>query len=239
MPKAFLTTPAPRIGLVLAALLLATAAPAQTVPRTVIPVATPRGGTFSSLDGPLFITLTNPMSDAVIWYTLDGSVPLPRKAMRYSGPLYTSQSLTVKAMATREGHESSDVMVEAYTFVIAPKVAMPAPTPPGGVYAGDSLEIILTCATAGATLYYSTTEMGPAGVQYVPGTRILLRKTTELRAFAALSGHYPSDTLRASFTLQGDILGARSLRAPGPRASGALTPWRKLWQGRRADGARP
>jgi uncharacterized repeat protein (TIGR03806 family) len=73
------------------------------VPALDPPSILPPGGTFY---GPVSVTLTPPVSNATMYYTLDGSLPTSSSAT-YSVPLNISNSLTLRANAFAPGFTNS------------------------------------------------------------------------------------------------------------------------------------
>jgi hypothetical protein len=73
-------------------------------------------------NGPVRITLTTATEGATIYYTLDGSEPFSVARQRpigatYAWPLALASTITVKAVAWREGWRQSDVTIERYLFL--------------------------------------------------------------------------------------------------------------------------
>ena len=71
----------------------------------------PPGGAFV---GEVEVELTTTDADAVIWYTLDGTPPVPGEAMRYDGPFVLDRSASVRALAE---HSFGQVSMAAPTFL--------------------------------------------------------------------------------------------------------------------------
>ena len=74
------------------------------------PVILPNGGSFNSS---IIITITNQISGAQIYYTLDGSVPTTN-ATTYSGPFALSASALVQAIAVMPGAVNSSVAAATF-----------------------------------------------------------------------------------------------------------------------------
>ena len=86
-----------------------TITPVQGTPN---PTISPNGGTFTTAQT---VTLADSDSNAVIYYTLDGSQPTT-SSQRYTGPLAVQTSLTLNAMAIAPSKIASSVV--SATFVI-------------------------------------------------------------------------------------------------------------------------
>lgn len=76
------------------------------------PVISPQGGTYS---GAQTITITCSTEGASIYYSLDNALP-DANANLYTSPFLLSESLSVKAIAIKEGMVSSDVVTANYVI---------------------------------------------------------------------------------------------------------------------------
>lgn len=79
--------------------------------KTAAPVISPNGGTFK---GSQTVTITCAASDAVIYYTTDGSTPTADSA-KYSGSFTLTSSATVKAFAVSADAAASDIATAVFT----------------------------------------------------------------------------------------------------------------------------
>ena len=70
---------------------------------------------------------------------------------------------------------------------IVPTVAMPVFTPDGGTYY-NNVEVTITCATEGATIYYTTSGADASEQSLVYNGPITISETTELKAVAVKDG---------------------------------------------------
>ena len=82
--------------------------------RVPIPGISPESGIYQ---GPIQveIAVTNP-SDAALWYTTDGTDPIPEQSTRYTGPITVSESCAIKAIATAPYYGPSVIARAAYTI---------------------------------------------------------------------------------------------------------------------------
>ncbi len=80
--------------------------------EVAVPQATPPSQSFSTN---VFVTLTTATDGATIYYTLDGSMPIPGSSPVYLDPIRVSLTTTIKAIAVRPGWKNSKVMTEVYT----------------------------------------------------------------------------------------------------------------------------
>ena len=82
-------------------------------------------------DQPFAVEITTETKDAEIWFTLDGSVPSSENdaSVRHTRPLRIDETTTLRAIATLEGHESSNV--DTQTFLFIDEIARQPAAPPG------------------------------------------------------------------------------------------------------------
>lgn len=146
-------------------------------------VATP---TFSYSNLKLSISTTT--EGATIYYTTDGSTPSTTntKAQVYSSPISLSSSATVKAIAVKADYTNSDVAT--YNFVIdnytcqAPQISR----------SGQTNSIIMTSATSGATIYYTTDGTTPTNGSARYSGPITVDHNQTIRAIAMKDGMFNS-----------------------------------------------
>lgn len=154
---------------------------------------------FSPTDGTTFLdTLTVTLScatpGATIRYTLNGSEPKTSSTV-YTMPLNLAATTTVKAKAFKTGIDPSNTATATYTKVTATPVCSP---PSGTVFTG-SLNLTLTCATAGATIRYTLNGSEPTASSPAYGGPLALTATTTVKAKAFKSGVSPSATVTAEY----------------------------------------
>ncbi len=93
-----------------------------------------------------------------IYYTTDGSDPTTSSSL-YIDPIQVNKAMTIRTLVVQEDYENSDIREFQYTF--ADKVATPeASLESGQVNQGE--ELVITCATSGATIYYTTNGNAPS-----------------------------------------------------------------------------
>lgn len=84
--------------------------PPPPPPLAAPPSLWPAAGTYS----PTQVTVSDNISGATIYYTIDGSTPSTSSA-KYTGPIAVSVTTTVKAIATAAGYSPSNVASAVYT----------------------------------------------------------------------------------------------------------------------------
>ncbi len=113
----------------------------------------PAAGTYST-DQSVTISCATPGS--TIYYTTDGTTPTTGST-KYTGAIAVvgnGTSIGIKAVAF-VGTASQSSVGNADYVINYPATAMPTFDPPGGSYSTDQ-SVTLSCATSGATIYYTT-----------------------------------------------------------------------------------
>jgi len=158
------------------------AAPAFSVPA----------GTYSQ---PQSVSLSTRTSGAAIHYTTDGSVPTAASPT-YSGPIAISRTTTVRAVATAAGMTASTIAGATYTL----QAAQPTYAPPPGHYMTPQF-VEISCASPGATIYYTTDGSTPTTSSKTYTGSILVAVGTTIRSIAVIPGWSPSTVATGSYTI--------------------------------------
>lgn len=162
-------------------------------------VATPR---FSPAAGGVpsgtTVTITCATEGAVIHYTTDGTAPTA-SSPTYSSPIAITADTTIKAIAVKTGMDNSSVASASYTIVL-PKVANPTFTPSAGeVLSGTTVTI--TCATAGADIYYTTDGSTPSDESTKYTAPIEITAATTIKAIGIATDYQDSSVVTAAYTI--------------------------------------
>ena len=91
---------------------------------------------------------------ATIHYTVDGTEPTAESPV-YNEAIAVGQTMTIKAIAMKEGMTDSEIAEVTYTIVPAEPVATPTLSLVSGSYTGVQT-LIIGCETADAVISYST-----------------------------------------------------------------------------------
>jgi len=131
--------------------------------------------------------------DGTLRYTLDGSEPTAESAA-YEGPLHLADTTTVKIKVFSAKYFDSEVVSE--TFSLIEKPLPPVIEPESGTVFSGSLPIVITNATPGATIYYTTDGTDPTTESslYQPFS---ITKRTVVKAIAA--GRHESAVAMAEY----------------------------------------
>ncbi|MBR6771392.1 MAG: chitobiase/beta-hexosaminidase C-terminal domain-containing protein [Lachnospiraceae bacterium] len=182
---------------------VATATPQATVlPVAATPVISPAGGSFTQAQT---VEITSETEGAAIYYTLDGEDPTEESTV-YNAPITVEQSLTLKAIAIKEGMTVSEVA--SVSFVIQPEeepeketVKTPTFSVKAGTY--DKVQnVALTSATEGATIYYTTDGKAPTISSTKYSKAITVDKSMTIKAIAVKEGMDNSAVAQAIYVIQ-------------------------------------
>ena len=171
----------------------------EVVKETVAtPVITPNGGELKY--GNNTVSIACDTDGATIYYTTNGATPTTNST-KYTGAFTLSSNATVKAIAVKTGWNNSSVASASFTYTVE-TVATPTITPNGGeIEAGTTISI--SCATSGATIYYSTNGAEPTTVYSAP---FALNEAATVKAVAKKTGWNNSATAQASFTIKQEVV---------------------------------
>jgi len=136
---------------------------------------------------------------STIYYTTDGNTPTT-ESTEYTGTpiaLLEDTITTVKAIAVREGYESSPVKTTTYT--ITHYLSTPTASPEAGSY--SSAQSVSLSAEVGSTIYYTTNGSTPTIESSVYSSAITLNATTTLKAISVKNGYGTSSVLSSTYTI--------------------------------------
>ena len=176
------------------------------------PTATPVSGSYT---GAQTATLACSTTGATMFYTLDGSNPVTSSTRKtYSAPFSVPMGTTLKAYAKKPGMTPSTIMTATYTQ--ATNVAEPIASPPGGSYNSEQT-VTLTCATSGATIYYTLDGSDPVAntARKTYSTPFTVAMGTTLKAYAAKAGVTDSAVLTQTYTQATNTVGTPKATPPG------------------------
>ena len=159
------------------------------------PVISPAGGTFSAAQQ---VTITDSVSGASIYYTVDGSTPTTGSTL-YTGPFQLTTDTTVQAIASAAGYLQSATSSATYTF----NTQTPAPqfSPAAGSYT-TTQSVTISDTTSGATIYYTTDGSTPTTASAQYAVPITVSSSTVIKAIATYSGLTASNLASATYSIQ-------------------------------------
>ncbi len=182
---------------------------------TQTPAFSPAGGTFTTAQN---VTLSDGTPGAVIYYTIDGSAPTTSSTV-YSTPITVdSGSVTINAIAQATGFGASSVGSATYNIQPA-ATATPAFTPGTGTYS-TTQSVIISDATSGAVIYYTTDGSTPTTSSAVYGATISVSTSSTLKALAVAPGFAQSAVATAAYVIQTGGSGNINFSGGFPSATG-------------------
>ena len=193
------------------------------------PIFDPTGGVF---DHVISVTLTPPpgFEGAVIYYTLDGSIPVVGSPTTYvyNQPIdlptlgNIENITTISAIYIYPGYLPSQVV--SYTYRITGRVADPVFDPVGGLYYAQTT-VEITCPNLAATIYYTTDGSDP--VPGNPGTSIFTdpiivpaQTSMIIKAFAIRADWIDSNIVTHIYNVTGVVLINTHVMNPPPLPDG-------------------
>ncbi|MCM1530686.1 MAG: M6 family metalloprotease domain-containing protein [Bacteroides sp.] len=150
------------------------------------------------------VTITSSTPGATIYYTQDGSEPTVKSTV-YSSPIVTTRQVTLKAFAVKEGWENSAVATATFTIKgndpITERVADPVFDPQSGAVP-QGRKVRISCATEGATIFYTTdgSEPTPESNEYTD--YISITKAVTIKAVAIKEEMQDSRIVTAKYTIR-------------------------------------
>lgn len=159
------------------------------------PVISPAGGTYSS---PQMVKITDTTPGVTIVYTTTGLPPNPGST-KYTALIPVTATETIKAMAFGSGFGNSAVATAAYTINLM--AATPAFSVKAGTY-GAAQKVVISDATKGATIYYTTTGKAPTASSTKYTVPVTVAASETLEAIAVATGDADSAVATAKYIIE-------------------------------------
>ncbi len=164
---------------------------------TQTPTFSPAGGSFTTAQQ---VTLSDGSTGAVIYYTIDGSIPNTSSSV-YSSPISVdSGAVTIKALAQAVGLAASSIGSATYTIQLA-AAATPTFSPGTGTYP-SAQSVTIADTTPGAVIYYTTNGTAPTTSSAVYSGAISVTANTTVEALATAPGFAQSAVASAAYVIQ-------------------------------------
>ena len=177
-------------------------------------VATP---TFSPAGGAVqegaTVSIACATEGATIYYTTNGTTPTTAST-KYTGAITVNSAMTIKAIAVKDGYYTNSAVASAsYTIKAREVVATPVISPAGGeVEKGATVTI--SCATSGATIYYTTNGAEPTTSATKYTGAITVNSAMTIKAIAVKDGYYTNSAVAtASFTVKAGTIDDATMQA--------------------------
>jgi hypothetical protein len=169
-------------------------------PRAAAPLFDPPPGFY---EAGYEVKISSATPSALIYYTRDGSDPLPGVSALYgdTSPILINSAFDLKAVAVKTGMLNSFVTSGAYGVKsIDTKVAAPVLSVPPGVY-NSTREIIITTATGGASIYYTLDGSEPNLNSILYSRPVVAASSVTIKTFAVKQGYEPSPVVAGSYEI--------------------------------------
>ena len=141
------------------------------------------------------VELTCGTDGATIYYTTDGSDPDDSKT-EYTGTAITvDKTMTIKAIAIKDGLTNSEVASATYTL----KCATPTITKDAEHFL-DAVNVTLACETEGATIHYTLDGNDPTGESATYSAPFEISATTTVKAIAVKANWSNSEVASETLT---------------------------------------
>ena len=177
----------------------AVADPSDILTLTYTINATLDAPTFSPATGEQFttsgsVTITAP-SGSTLHYSTDGGSTYTT-ASSNTATVTITEATTLKAYATQTDKTDSSIAEASYTV----KCPTPSISPSTGTYA-KAQSVTISCADAGATIYYTTDGSTPTTSSTVYSSAFTISKTTTVKAIAVRNNCVNSDVASETITI--------------------------------------
>ena len=172
-----------------------------SLPTVATPTFSPAGGSYTSAQS---VAISDATSGATIYYTTNGTTPTT-SSTQYSGGVTVSSTETLQAIAVAPGDANSTVASAGYTITRSqPAASTPTFLPAGGAYT-SAQSVVLSDATSGATIYYTTDGTSPTASSTKYTGPITVSSTETLQAIATATGYAGSAVGSAAYTIAASL----------------------------------
>lgn len=166
-----------------------------TLPAAAPPTLSLTSGTYTTVET---LTMSDSTAGATIYYSANATSATPVWTA-YGGPITVGTTETIEAIAMANGYSTSAAATAAYTINL-PATATPTFSVPGGTYT-TTQTVILSDATAGATIYYTINGTTPTTSSPVYTGAITVSSSETIEAIALAPGHSSSAVSSATYTI--------------------------------------
>ena len=181
-------------------------------PSAATPTFNIAPGTYTSTQT---VTISDATAGATIYYTTNGTTPTTASA-KYTTAIVVTSTETITAIATAANDSASTVASAAYV------ITLPAATPTFSVAPGtynSSQNLVISDATAGAAIYYTTNGTLPTNASTRYAGAITVSSSETLKAIATATGDSTSAVASAVYVITPSAATPTFSVAPGTYTS--------------------
>jgi N-acetylneuraminic acid mutarotase len=170
------------------------------------PTISPASETYTP---PLIVTMADTDTNAAIYYTTDGTAPVPSSSV-YQGPITVSSTETIHALAAVTGFFVWDgIAADFGAYRISPDVsatyslpvaATPTFSVPSGTYTAVQT-VALSDSTPGAVIHYTTNGYAPTASSPIYTQPITVSLSETIQAMAIATGYDNSAVASAQYSI--------------------------------------
>ena len=164
-------------------------------PAVPTPTFSPAPTTYHA---PQNVTISDAMTGATIYYTLDGTLPTTSSPI-YKNPIPISSSTSIYAMATYPGYPRSSVALATYSIVL-PTAPPPMFSPTPSTFSGP--QSVALSNTANLPMYYTLDSSTPTTSSTPYSGPIAVNKNTTIKAITAAFAYLTSPVSTGNYLIQ-------------------------------------
>jgi len=142
------------------------------------------------------VRITDAAAGAGIYYTTNGATPT-LASTKYTVPVKVAANEKIEAIAVAPGMSASKVASATYVVKTATAVFSPV----AGTYT-KTQSVKITCATAGAAIYYTTNGATPTAASKKYAGVIAVASSETIKAIAIAKNHAASGVASAAYTIE-------------------------------------
>ena len=164
-------------------------------PGVPTPTFSPAPGTYHS---PQTVTISDALSGATIYYTLDGTLPTTSSPI-YQAPIPLSTTTAIHAIATHAGYPQSSVALGSYSILL-PTAPQPTFSPTPSTFSGP--QSVALSNTANLPMFYTLDGSDPTSSATAYVGPISVTRNTTIKAVTAAYGYLNSPVSTGNYFIQ-------------------------------------
>jgi len=166
--------------------------------------AAPAGGAYNSTQSVTLSCVASGGLACSIYYTTDGSDPVPQASPLYTAPITVNSDATIKFIA-RDESGNNELVIHTEQYVIDTVAPTTTATPAAGTFPSPGVSVSLNCSDGSGsgcqTTYYTTDGSVPTTSSNVYSQAVNLVATTTLRYFSIDNAGNPEAPAASVYTI--------------------------------------